>query len=433
MGIEGPTTLGYLRTLIFALLVGGACVGASRVVLDVIKMMARCAHPALASARRGRAVHRHRDRRRHADHADQRRAVPRFPGRRQPGVPAAELRPPGPGSSSRSHPERSGSPMSFAPWDTLGYQGRNFVATGPDVDELARVNGSPPRSPSGSTPDCRPPTPTTPGWTSCVRELERTGAFDRKLLVIIPTTGTGWVNPVAARRHRDDVQRRHRAGRHAVFVSAQLDLVPRRPAEVDRVRPVADRRDPRPMAAAAAGPATQSWCSTARASARWRARARSAGCPTSRGWASPRCCGWGRPTRARCGAALVQRRDPGTPEVEPRYDNGRTVRFCQATDAADIARTREPPWEGTRVLFLQHASDPIVWWSPYLLFSRPDWLVEPPGAGPHGIDALVPDHHVLAGGCRHDERRGCQAAMGTTTALGARRLGGRGAARWLDG
>ena len=32
------------------------------------------------------------------------------------------------------------------------------------------------------------------------------------------------------------------------------------------------------------------------------------------------------------------------------------------------------------MLFLQHASDPIVWWSPDLLFSRPDWLVEPPGA-----------------------------------------------------
>ena len=30
-------------------------------------------------------------------------------------------------------------------------------------------------------------------------ELERTHAFDRKVLVIVPTTGTGWVNPVAAR------------------------------------------------------------------------------------------------------------------------------------------------------------------------------------------------------------------------------------------
>ena len=31
------------------------------------------------------------------------------------------------------------------------------------------------------------------------------------------------------------------------------------------------------------------------------------------------------------------------------------------------------------MLFLQHSSDPIVWWSPDLLFSRPDWLKEPPG------------------------------------------------------
>ena len=37
------------------------------------------------------------------------------------------------------------------------------------------------------------------------------------------------------------------------------------------------------------------------------------------------------------------------------------------------------PWEGTRVLYLMHASDPIVWWSPRLLFTEPDWTGEPPG------------------------------------------------------
>ncbi|HYZ67035.1 MAG TPA: alpha/beta-hydrolase N-terminal domain-containing protein, partial [Mycobacterium sp.] len=41
MGMEGPTTLGYLRTLIIAVLVGGVCVGVARVVLDLIKTMAR--------------------------------------------------------------------------------------------------------------------------------------------------------------------------------------------------------------------------------------------------------------------------------------------------------------------------------------------------------------------------------------------------------
>jgi uncharacterized membrane protein len=26
-----------------------------------------------------------------------------------------------------------------------------------------------------------------------------------------------------------------------------------------------------------------------------------------------------------------------------------------------------------------HASDPIVWWSPNLVFTEPDWIDEPPG------------------------------------------------------
>ncbi|HET9875924.1 MAG TPA: alpha/beta-hydrolase family protein, partial [Mycobacterium sp.] len=77
--------------------------------------------------------------------------------------------------------------------------------------------------------------------------------------------------------------------------------------------------------------------------------------------------------------ALVVRRDPGSTAVLPSYDNGRTVRFAQGTDPTEIARIAAPPWQGTRVLFLQHASDPVVWWSPDLLFARPDWLTEPPG------------------------------------------------------
>jgi uncharacterized membrane protein len=31
------------------------------------------------------------------------------------------------------------------------------------------------------------------------------------------------------------------------------------------------------------------------------------------------------------------------------------------------------------VLYIQHPSDPIVWWTPDLIFQRPDWLAEPPG------------------------------------------------------
>ena len=37
------------------------------------------------------------------------------------------------------------------------------------------------------------------------------------------------------------------------------------------------------------------------------------------------------------------------------------------------------PWDGTRVLYLMHPSDPIVWWSPRLIASEPDWISEAPG------------------------------------------------------
>ena len=31
------------------------------------------------------------------------------------------------------------------------------------------------------------------------------------------------------------------------------------------------------------------------------------------------------------------------------------------------------------MVYLQHASDPIAWWNPDLLFTKPDWLREPRG------------------------------------------------------
>ena len=156
-------------------------------------------HPALASARRGGVVHRHRDRRRAGDHADQRRADPRLPGRRQPGVPAAEHHHQG-GYRPAAGARKIRQPNVFRAVGHAGLSGpqlRRHRAGRRRADPAERH--ARPRNPSGCTPGCRPPTPTRSGWRSLLSELERTGAFDRKVLVIIPTTGTGWINPVAAR------------------------------------------------------------------------------------------------------------------------------------------------------------------------------------------------------------------------------------------
>ena len=265
-----------------------------------------------------------------------------------------------------------------------------------------------------------------------VRELERTGAFDRKVLVIIPTTGTGWVNPIAARAIETmyngdtaivavqysylpswisflaDREKSVKSGR--LLIDTVHDRWSKLPSE-QRPKLVLYGESLGSMAGQGAFP----WL------------------PDIAGMGFSAVLWVGPPHASPLWSGLVARRDPGTPEVEPRYDNGRTVRFSQAADAADIARIADPPWNGTRVLFLQHASDPIVWWSPDLLFSRAGLARRAARKGPHGVDAVVPDHHVLAGGRRHDQRqRGAGRARPQLRLLGAGRLGRRGAARRLD-
>jgi uncharacterized membrane protein len=71
---------------------------------------------------------------------------------------------------------------------------------------------------------------------------------------------------------------------------------------------------------------------------------------------------------------FVDGRDPGSTEVSPVYRAGRTIRFT-----ADPARELPPtgaPWTDGKVLYLQHPSDPIVWWTPRLILEQPDWLAE---------------------------------------------------------
>lgn len=377
MGIQGPETLSYLRTLIIALLVGAACVGASRVVLDAIKLLAR------ALIRRWHLHH----------------EVALFIGTAIVVVLLVTLingvlyrgflagasrvfQPQNNATRDGIHqpvdPERSGSPTSFAPWNTLGFEGRNFVATGPDLDALVRVNGRPAKEPIRVYAGLQTADTDAARMDVIVRELERTGAFDRKLLVIIPTTGTGWVNPVAARAletmYNGDTAL---VGVQYSYLPSWISFLADRDKSIETGRLLIDtihdrwlRQPPdhRPKLVlygeslgSYGGQGAFSWLpDIARKDF------------SAVLWVGP-------PAESSLWNELVQRRDPGTLEVQPRYDNGRTVRFSLATDPEEIAKIADPPWEGTRVLFLQHASDPIIWWSPRLLFSRPDWLVEPPG------------------------------------------------------
>src|SRR3954452_3959488 len=94
--------------------------------------------------------------------------------------------------------ERSGSPASLVPWADLGLQGRNFVGKGPTPEELAGFSGRRAQEPVRAYVGLASATDVGDRAALAVRELERTGGFDRAVLVVVTTTGTGWVDPAAS-------------------------------------------------------------------------------------------------------------------------------------------------------------------------------------------------------------------------------------------
>jgi uncharacterized membrane protein len=94
----------------------------------------------------------------------------------------------------------SGGPGSLVEFDDLGFQGRTFVGETPTIDDLRAFDDS---------PDLVQPIRAYVGLQSAdtvaervqlaVDELRRTGAFDRQVLVVATPTGTGWINPNAAK------------------------------------------------------------------------------------------------------------------------------------------------------------------------------------------------------------------------------------------
>lgn len=377
MGIDGPATAGYLRTLVVALPIAAMLIAAARVVKDAIKFLARgmirrwnlndeiamfvgtaIVAVLIITLVNGVLV---RGFLAGASAVFQPRNTATRPGVEQP---------------LRS--EKSGSPSSFAPWDTLGFQGRNFTGTGPSAEELTALNNRPAKEPIRIYAGLQSAGTIEERVAVLLSELQRTRAYERSLLVMIPTTGTGWVDPVAAR----SIESMYNGD--TVLVAMQYSYLP------SWISFLADQQKSIQAARAMVDAVHRRWLHWPPAQHPVLALyGESLGSLAGQGafeflpdiaeknvtsvlWVGP-------PNASGLWKALTVRRDPGTPEVQPRYDNGRTVRFAQASGPEEIAAVAVPAWDRPRVLFMQHASDPVVWWSTDLLFRRPDWLSEPPG------------------------------------------------------
>jgi uncharacterized membrane protein len=270
---------------------------------------------------------------------------------------------------------RSGGPGSLIPWDTLGYQGRNFVGKGPTVSDIEKFTGHPAMEPIrayaglASAPDAESRA------ALAVRDLEREGGFQRKNLLVVTTTGSGWVDPALV----DTFE--YLSGGDSATVAIQYSYLPSwisylvdqsKAREAGRTlfdavygawSELPQDRRPRLFVA---GESLGSFGAEAAFSGEYSLHNLTAGALFA-----------GPPNFNTLFGEFTDHRDAGSPEVQPIYDGGRIVRFANdpGTDIPPVGQ----PWDGSRVLYIMHPSDPIVWWSPHLIFSEPDWISEPPG------------------------------------------------------
>ncbi|ORX05784.1 alpha/beta hydrolase [Mycolicibacillus trivialis] len=283
-----------------------------------------------------------------------------------------------PDSAAPTSPLRSGGPGSLVTWESLGHQGRIFVESGPSVQQLSAFNGSAATEPIRVYAGLNSADGMAAAAELAARELKRTGGLNRKVVAVATTTGTGWINEAEA------TALEYLYNGDTAIVSMQYSFLPSwlsflvdkenaRQAGTMLFEAVdalvrAMPEDSRPKLVVF-GESLGSFGGEAPFMNLNNVLARTDGALFS-----------GPTFQNTIWTDLTENRDAGSPEWLPTYQHGRNVRFVARPD--DLHRP-DAPWDEPRVVYLQHASDPIAWWSPDLLFRKPAWLAEE-----HGVDVL---------------------------------------------
>jgi uncharacterized membrane protein len=274
---------------------------------------------------------------------------------------------------------RSGGSGSLIPWDTLGWQGRTFTGEGPTAQDIQGLMGRSAKAPIRAYAGLASAESSEARARLAVDDLDRAGGFQRANLLVVTTTGSGWVNASSA----DTFE--YLTGGDSAIVAMQYSYLPSwlsylvdqtkaREAGRDLFDAVYERWSQLPTGQRPRlfvnGESLGSFGGETAFSGEYDLRNRTSGTVFA-----------GPPNFNTLFTEFRDGRDAGSPETEPVYKGGRTVRFT------NNAQGGIPPagqaWNGSRVLYLMHASDPIVWWSPHLALSRPGWTSET-----HGTDVL---------------------------------------------
>jgi len=92
---------------------------------------------------------------------------------------------------------KTGSDKSLIAWNTLGREGKNFIAKGPTADDISKFKGSRAMEPLRVYVGLKSANSVQERARLALEELKRIDAFSRKIMVISTPTGTGWLDPNA--------------------------------------------------------------------------------------------------------------------------------------------------------------------------------------------------------------------------------------------
>ncbi|HEX6219580.1 MAG TPA: alpha/beta-hydrolase family protein [Acidimicrobiia bacterium] len=263
----------------------------------------------------------------------------------------------------------AGGPGSMIEWETMGSQGRNFVAQAPTESQLEDFSGVRALQPIRIYVGLAAANDAQARAALAVEEMERTGAFDRDVVVLIAPTGSGWIDPYAI----DGIEYMHNGDTAAVaiqysYLASWMVMIGNQDLAMDAagslLTAVTERINREPEGDR---PRILIYGESLGAFG-WERLFEDLDDLTSAVdgvlWVGP-------PRSGPLWKQLASDRDPGSPLWRPVYRGGETVRF--GADGDDLAAP-EGEWEPPRLVYLQHASDPITWWTTELIFNRPEWL-----------------------------------------------------------
>jgi len=302
------------------------------------------------------------------------------------------------GADQPKRPERSGSPDSAVDWNTMGRQGRAVVAGGPRKEDIERLLDGGALEPIRIFVGLDTERDQAPDFEEmaavAIKEMHRTGAFERSHIAVMSAAGTGWINDF----HTSGFEFVTRgdsavvAMQYSYLPSAYSYLADRKnPVNSSRVlieaiRSELQKLDPEKRTKLYVGGESLGayGVSDAFETVEEFLEQTSGGVFT------------GTPGFASNHSYLTRHREKGSPQRLPLIDGGRHVRFT-----AHPAHLRHDfrghsyanTWVEPRFVFAQHASDPVVWWEPSLAWKAPDWLREPgsrgePAPAAQHLDAL---------------------------------------------